>query len=174
LKNIRVLLICSALVSKLISCTPSSSSAIILQEPELGLSLGTDKGIYHAGEAIRAKITISNVGNKNILVKNSLGLNSLGSPVTAWDIVFIFESKTSKQPDWTVKVDLGPLRRDDFVVLSPGASIEGECVLQEFYTIEEGEYLFFALYQNSVDPGDGKHAWRGVLSSNFVDFAIQP
>ena len=130
----------------LLSCNKAPTT---VKENLLRLDLSLDKEIYHVGEPIKAKIVITNVGDKDILIKKRMLLNSPGSPVPLWDIIFVFSSSsTKKQPHWVARIYPASIKTDGFIILDSGKSIETQYDLIGLYYIEEGDYSVFALYQN--------------------------
>jgi len=142
---------------------------------DLTIALRMDKTNYKPGEPIRALMTLKNAGSKDIVVKQRVAVNLPGMPGEVRDIVFMIKGPLGDvHPSFRVTVR--HLLPEDFVVLSPGETIEKSFDIQKIYDLTDiGPYSVSVVYQNAQDPGPfHRRAWKGEITSNVVDFEIVP
>ena len=173
-------LVATALV--LISCTISSNQDSVPEQP-LQITLRFEKDSYHVGEIVIAKIKLTNVSDKLIIVNSRMSVNlpPILSPIR--EIAFDVTSPSGKTYWPDVVIDPGPLYSTHFIELDPGDYFEDVIHLNSYgYEFKEvGTYLVVANYQNNIDPqdaiilngfDDNRIAWKGELNSNQVQLII--
>jgi hypothetical protein len=175
-------LVATALV--LISCAISSNQDSV-PEQSLQITLRFEKDSYHVGETVIAKIKLTNVDDKPIIVNSRMSVNLPPIPSPIREIAFDITTPTGETYWPDIVIDPGPLYNTHFIELKPGESFEDDIYLSSYFYefTEVGTYLVVANYQNTLDPQDAivsqgvedhRIAWKGELNSNQVQLIIIP
>lgn len=162
-------------VSAPASCTLHSNESGRDEMAELTLTLSMDKSTYRLGESMRVSTSLQNTGDKDVIIHNRMALNSPNAPELVRDITYIIMGPTGERVPFLARVSVRPTNTDDFIVLSPGETIEQSYNIDEFYYIRDiGSYTIFAVYQNMLDSDNNIPIWKGELTSNSEMFEITP
>lgn len=163
----------------LASCTPAGQPTPTLDavfgsssgNPELTLELS--KNTYKSGEPITGMLTLRNAGESEILVNGRMAPNEQTAPERLRDIVFSIRGPVGEFLIPKILINMRAPRDTDFVLLTPGESIEKEIGLDEIYAFAQpGTYSVQAIYLNVSDP-EVAVAWKGQLSSNVVTIRLE-
>lgn len=144
--------------------------------PTLVLTLRFDKDIYDSEEAISARLVLENIGADSVLIKNRMVPNFSFAPEPVRDIVFVGTYPSGGEIEFGVYILVRFPKPDDFVILSPGETVEHTYNdLGRYYGFSQpGKYSIHAVYQNQSDPDDGRVAWKGEIRSNTTSFTREP
>lgn len=147
---------------------------------QLLLIITLEKNKYHLGEQIRPNLRLQNLGSRGVLIRNKFtpGYDANEHHV---NIEEIFIGPNHKPVDLSgTMVRFLPSSEMEFN--SEFQILEG---MKEFsrtfgnlgfnYNINQvGKYSYQIKYKNHFDPSDGRIAWKGILTSNVIEFEIVP
>lgn len=140
----------------------------------LEFTLSMDREVYIPGESIVGKLTLRNTGSEPVVVNSRLVVNSPFAPQPLRDVIVTLTDRSGAVAKFAAVVDVGMLEDQDYASLNPGETFERSLSIDLFYALERpGTYSVQALYQNDADPGDGRRAWKGELTSNAVTFTLE-
>jgi hypothetical protein len=101
-----------------------------------------------------------------VLVNGRLAVNSRWAPEPMREVVFTVVGPSGKPLRFGAKIRIGHPRPEHFRTLAPGESVETTCRLDRYFSLTEpGRYSVSAAYASTQDPGDGRTAWKGRVSS---------
>jgi hypothetical protein len=143
-------------------------------EGDLVLTLSFNADEYAGDAPIRALVRLENTGGESALVNARMALNSSAAPKELREIVFIVLGPSGSEVPLGARINLRPPGESEFTVLAPGAAVQREYSLREFYSFDQpGPYTISAVYQNSSEPPSGDDAWKGELQSNVVIITVR-
>jgi len=147
--------------------TSDSSTGLLM------LMLELDKSTYQSDEPITGTLTLRNTGESEVLVNGRMAPNEQTAPERLRDIVFSIRGPAGEFLIPKILINMRAPRDTDFVMLTPGDSIEKEIGLDEIYAFAQpGTYSVQAIYLNVSDP-EVSVAWKGQLSSDVVTFRLE-
>ena len=143
-------------------------------EGELALTLSFDADEYTADAPIRAIVQLQNPGTASPLVNRRMALSSPSAPRELREVVFVVIGPTGTELPLGARINLRLPHDSDFSLLAPGAVIQRDYSLREFFSFDQpGQYTFTAVYQNSSDPPSGEESWKGEVLSNSVTIVVR-
>jgi hypothetical protein len=143
-------------------------------EGELVLTLSFNADEYAAEAPIQAFLQLQNTGRESPMVNQRMAMNSPAAPKELREIVFIVLGPAGAELPLGARINLRPPTESDFTVLAPGAAVQREYSLGEFYSFDQpGQYTISAVYQNSSDPPSGRETWKGEVLSNIVIITVR-
>ncbi len=143
-------------------------------ESILMLTLKLDQSVYTETEAIHAILSLSNSGQEELVVNSRMAANNSVAPELVRDLEFVIVSPSGQKAEFKVKVNVSPLGNDDFTTLAAASSVQANYDLVTFYSLNEtGNYSIYAVYENQLNPTDGRNAWKGRIESNKIEFEIR-
>ncbi len=156
-----------------------SVSACQPQE-DLHLLLSMEHRTYHQGEHIAVQVILQNRGSDNLRIQTRMAINYPPEIPAFGDVYFVITSPSGKVVAFDQLTRVRTVDLEDFKILDAGKTYPSEHPLEyqitSFYAPfdEVGTYSVQAIYENRRDPGDGRSAWKGRLTSNTVTFALEP
>lgn len=139
----------------------------------LKLALTLNEKRFTLGQPISGKLALQNAGDDPLLVNSRLTINKSFAPAPFREVYFILNDPSGKPVDFMLKVNIGGPRPENFRELAPGESAEKSFDLGMYYALEQpGAYSLQAVYENHVQPDDGREAWTGKVKSDPVPFAL--
>ena len=163
----RVLLpVCIVMSVLVISCRPAQ---------DLSLHLSTDQSTYHMNQRMLVVLTLQNSSSNNLLIQKRLVVNTKGVLPPVRDVFFSISTPSGGELEFDLLPNTPLVSPSDFLELTKGESISRSISLTTYYQFKEiGTYTVQAVYENQSDPGDGRTAWKGIITSNTVNFTIEP
>ena len=144
-------------------------------------SLSIDRDSYRSGEDIFVTLVLENTSSEGILLPARMALNFRGQPTTLRDVYFVITTPSGHEAEFSQLTRVPSIEESGFIELGPGGQRKARYDLSLFYvpfqdyaTKEYGQYTVQAVYENESDPGDGRSAWKGKLTSNTVTFTLEP
>jgi hypothetical protein len=153
----------------------------ISAEKSLKLTIRLEQSQYCLGDPVIAIVTMTNIGNKTLLINARMALHKPGLPSPIRELAFNITAPDGKSYDPILYASPKLLEKKDFIEIKPGSAIEFEFhFASNFYIFPEvGIYRIVANYQNIIDPNnidstDKRIAWKGELNSNEILLTIVP
>jgi hypothetical protein len=141
---------------------------------DLVLTLSFDAAEYAADAPIQASVQLRNTGSERPIINQRMAMNSPAAPKELREIVFIVLDPSGTEVPLGARINLRPPGETDFSVLAPGAAVQRDYSLREFYSFDQpGQYTISAVYQNAGDAPSGKEAWKGEVRSNIVIITVR-
>lgn len=132
-----------------------------------------DKTVYQAADELRARFALKNTGAQSILVNKLLTLNHPFELDENRQVHVIIHNGQGEHFGFAGRIRTRDIEDGDFGELTPGQSIERVYDIKRYYLLTgPAKYTIQAVYQNSLDPGNGS-AWKGKLTSDLLTFAIE-
>jgi hypothetical protein len=139
------------------------------RDGNLELWIRTEKPIYSAGEPIRVKVTLKNETTEALAVNRRFGFSQE------------IELELFKEPEGLENFrppdKETPFRKEDFIVLRPGETLEKTIDLGERLSspLKAGGYGIRAFYRNKeAGKKFGLSAWTGEIVSNRLSIQVRP
>ena len=160
------------LASFMVGCSLINSTR--QNEGDLMLTLSFNADDYAADASIQAFVQLQNTGSESPLINQRMAMNSPAAPKELREVAFIVLGPTGTEVPLGARINLRPPTESDFTVLAPGAAVQRNYSLREFYSFDQpGQYTISAVYQNSSDPPSGVESWKGDLQSNIVIITVR-
>jgi hypothetical protein len=170
--NGKILLLSLCLSVALAACAPSADS-----ESGLTMSLALEHNTYQFGQPISATLTLENTSSTPLLFQARMVLNMRQlCPTESCDLFFVISDPMGKELEFQWLARVRSIEQNDFEEISPGEQRQFQVNLPYYYASfdKPGQYTVRAVYGNQTDPGDGRSAWKGKLTSKAVTFTIEP
>lgn len=149
-------------------------------QEDLHLLVTTGRETYLKGECISVQVTLQNRGSDNLLIQTRMAVDFLAEIPAFGDVGFVITSPSGRVIEFDQLTRVRMVNLEDFKVLDAGKTYPLEHPLEypitSFYAPfdEAGTYSVQAIYENKRDPGDGRSAWKGRITSNTVTFTLEP
>ena len=143
----------------------------------LRASLIPDRTSYQIGQPISVALVLENTSSTPLLLQTRMVVNIQQlCPSASCDVYFVVSDPQGKELEyrWLARVRL--IEQTDFVNISPGEQYQVQLDLAQYYAPfdKAGKYTANVVYENQTDPGDGRVAWKGRLTSNDAAFTLEP
>lgn len=140
----------------------------------LELTLSLDKKTHTLDQEIPGIVSLRNSGQEPLLVNARLAVNKDFAPQPFREVHLMLTDPEGEPVDFMAKINVGRPQGKDYRDLQPGERVERPIDLSMYYMFERaGEYAVRAVYENQVDPENGREAWKGQLESNTVTFVVE-
>jgi hypothetical protein len=131
---------------------------------------------YHAGEEIRVRLGLQNTSRDDVLFQSRMVINSCATEPGERDVCFVITSPSGKTIEFDTLSRVRLINSSDFRDVNSGEELSATYALTTYYSPfdEIGIYTIQGIYENRSDPGDGRIAWKGKLTSDTVTFTLEP
>jgi len=152
--------------------TPSDAS----RRQPLTFAISLPKQDFALGEQVPLTMTLQNASTTALTVNRRLAVNDKNAPRRLHEVSIFILAPSGEEAafDWDLRIGLP--RSEDFSTLAPGDSVQRMADLTDLYILDQrGEYLVFAIYENTVrGPRDEQdvRAVRTSVTSSALRFRI--